>query len=265
MKKVLFATTALIATAGVAAADVSFGGFGYAGVTNGSSTTTASQSVRLWLNASVETDNGVTFSAYQRVVNPNNYGYVKASSGGASITVGSTHGAIRKHARVAAFHGYNNGGIGYFDNAPGADTQNDGGDNVYFNYAAGDLSLGLSTTSAEVGGTRVIEYGVSYAMNNVSVGFGANDGDFWAAKVTAKFGDVSVGVGTNEQDRTSMTVDMPLTAATTGSFAYQDSSAGDRYGFQVSHDLGGGVSLIANVQNDEADDKTSGLGVYFSF
>jgi hypothetical protein len=217
------------------------------------------------LNASVETDNGVTFSAYQRVVNPNTYGYVKASSGGASVTVGSTHGAIRKHARVAGFHGYNNGGIGYFDNTPGADTQNDGGNNVYVNYASGNLSLGLSTTSAEVGGTRVVEYAASYSMNNVSVGFGANDGDFWAAKVTAKMGDVSVGLGVNEQERTSVTASMPLSASTSAAFGYQDSSAGDRYGFQVSQDLGGGASLIANVQSDESSDTTAGLGVYFGF
>ncbi|MCP3883731.1 MAG: porin, partial [Sulfitobacter sp.] len=32
MKKVLFATTALVATAGVAAADVTFGGYGRFGV-----------------------------------------------------------------------------------------------------------------------------------------------------------------------------------------------------------------------------------------
>lgn len=262
MKKILFATTALVATASVAAADISFGGFAYAGITDNGTTVDAEQSVRLWLNASVETDGGVTFSAYQRVVNPNTYGYVKVASGGASLTAGSTHGAIRKLARVAGFHGYNNGGIGYFDNAPSSVTHNDGGQNLYAAYSVGGLTLGLSADAAETG--RETEYGVSYTMNNITVGAAASSNDFWAAKVAGTVGGVSIALGVNELETTSLTASASMGAASTVSFGLMDTTAGSTYGVELSHDLGG-ASLIANAQTDAADVTTAGLGVMFNF
>uniref|UniRef100_UPI003F6B5A1C porin n=1 Tax=Lentibacter sp. TaxID=2024994 RepID=UPI003F6B5A1C len=85
MKKILFATTALVATASVAAADVTFSGFAYAGVRNvEDADTDFTQSVRIVADASVETDAGVSFSAHKRLVNGNgsaDYGFVKVSSG----------------------------------------------------------------------------------------------------------------------------------------------------------------------------------------
>ena len=70
MKKVLFATTALVATAGVAAAEVSVGGFGYFGVAHDSAAadeTFVTHATRLTFSASVETDSGVTFGASSRI------------------------------------------------------------------------------------------------------------------------------------------------------------------------------------------------------
>ena len=66
MKKILFASTALIATAGVAAAEVSFGGYGRFGLfydegaTGTAKETRLEQRFRLNISASNETDGGVT-------------------------------------------------------------------------------------------------------------------------------------------------------------------------------------------------------------
>jgi outer membrane protein OmpU len=72
MKKVLFATTALIATASVAAADVRISGYGRFGLdyndandtaVNGVSSTTITSRLRLQFDMSAETDSGVGFDA----------------------------------------------------------------------------------------------------------------------------------------------------------------------------------------------------------
>ena len=66
MKKVLFATTALVATAGMAAAEVSFGGFGRFGIfyqENGAGTneTRIEQRFRLTVTGTTTSDNGLEF------------------------------------------------------------------------------------------------------------------------------------------------------------------------------------------------------------
>ncbi len=75
MKKVLFATTALIATAGMAAADVKLGGYGRFGLdynsanerVAGVSKTNITSRLRLQVDMSTETDSGVAFNARVRM------------------------------------------------------------------------------------------------------------------------------------------------------------------------------------------------------
>ena len=102
MKKVLFATTALIATASVAAADVSFGGYGRFGATYtsvGNSTTMTSR-FRLNINGSTEADNGLSFGARIRIQDSAtaagvfNGAVFTVKSGGLSVSVGNAFGAI---------------------------------------------------------------------------------------------------------------------------------------------------------------------------
>ena len=61
MKKILFATTALVATASVAAADVSFSGYAAMGVAKiGNASAEAQHNVDLYISASTEADNLVS-------------------------------------------------------------------------------------------------------------------------------------------------------------------------------------------------------------
>lgn len=71
MKNIILATTALIGTAGLAAADVSISGYGRFGAvyTNpavGASTTNTASRLRLQFDVSTETDGGIVFGARQR-------------------------------------------------------------------------------------------------------------------------------------------------------------------------------------------------------
>ena len=227
------------------------------------------QSIRISADASVETDNGMTFSAHKRIVSGNgssDYGFVKVSSGGAQITFGNTHGAIRKLARAVMWTGYDNGGLTAATNAPGGLTQNDGGDNIYASYSVGGLAFGVSTQMAE-GAGRDTEFGASYTMNGFTVAAAGTtaDTDFWAAKVTGSVAGVSLGLGVNETEDTVLTASGSIGAATSVAFGYEDTKTGDQYGLQVSHDLGGSVSLIGDVVTSEAEVTTVGLGVYFNF
>ena len=107
MKKVLFATTALVATAGVAAADVTFGGYGRFGIfytdndsTTGDSDTTITSRFRLQIDATAESDAGVTFGARVRIQqNEGQQGMTNgarffARSGGLEVGVGNIFGAL---------------------------------------------------------------------------------------------------------------------------------------------------------------------------
>jgi outer membrane protein OmpU len=71
MKNLLIATTALIATAGVAAADITMGGFGYLGAINDGTDTNVTSAVRLTFTGTIETDAGVKFTAFGRMTQAN--------------------------------------------------------------------------------------------------------------------------------------------------------------------------------------------------
>lgn len=121
MKKVLFATTALIATAGVAAADVTISGYGRFGLdynnanaktgvnkwgyaATGASKTNLTSRLRLNFDMSTETDAGVTLGAQFRVQADSNDGEagtggwngarLYAGYGGFEVGVGNIYGAI---------------------------------------------------------------------------------------------------------------------------------------------------------------------------
>lgn len=113
MKKVLFATTALIATAGMAAADVRISGYGRFGLdyneangaTVGVSETNLTSRMRLQFDASTETDGGVTFGARVRIQSEQRDGVANAAAntsaarmyvaaGGFTLGVGNILGAI---------------------------------------------------------------------------------------------------------------------------------------------------------------------------
>ena len=89
MKKVLFATTALIATAGMAAADVSFGGYGRFGVlyndANVGDETNVTSRFRLQIDATAESDSGVVFGARARIQQNESDAIAEAGNSGTGI------------------------------------------------------------------------------------------------------------------------------------------------------------------------------------
>lgn len=303
MKNVLFATTALIATAGIAAADVTVGGYGYVGVTHDSTATkktNVAHAVRLTFNATVETDSGIKLGAFTRmtIANSSKVTYTNAAAddasttsrvengeatrefeqarvtldaGSLSVRVGSTHGAAKTLARNAAFYGFNDGGVFAVDN--NISGHNDSGNNVLVQYAINDLKLGLSS---DVAGTST-EIAAAYTMNGISVGVGiiqnsasvvtaTNKKSEWMLKAGYSNDTLSVGLGTNNYQDVNVTGSYNVAAGTTLGVAVQKKKADSKasYGLDVSHDLGG-ATLSASAGKTAAGATVAGLGVFFSF
>lgn len=109
MKKILFATTALIATAGVAAAEVSFGGYGRFGLfykenadglpaTDDTKETRLEQRFRLNITATAETDAGVEFGGRIRLQTDENDDGGAAGEGPGAAGFWAIYGGFRLDA-----------------------------------------------------------------------------------------------------------------------------------------------------------------------
>lgn len=271
MKKILFATTALVATATVAAADVTVGGWGYVGVTKNAAGTNVTHGTRVTFSASVDTDSGVTFTASSRITTTDNndngmlsHNKITVESGAFKLAVGATHGAMKTLARTVAFYGYDNGGLWYQDGNPGLDSNvglGDGGNNILATYSAGDFTVGLAT---DVAGTTT-ELAAKYAAGAFSVGVGFNDNSDWQVALGYSINDLSLGLGANSNDDVVLKVDYKLASGTTLGLAAERTTAATQYGVQASHDLGGGARLVGAAGKNLAGNTVASLGVMFNF
>lgn len=280
MKNVLFATTALVATAGVAAAEVTVGGYGYAGVLyeeNAADETYVQHAMRLTFGATVATDAGVEFGASSRItITDNNdngqlgHNRIDMRAGGLSVRIGATHGAAKTLARVATFHGFNDGGGLYIGGGTGIDSNNsalnDSGNNVLMQYTTGAITFGVAT---QINGDES-DVAVRYNGGAWNVGAGIGTDDTWmlAFGYSAGAFSVALGVNGNADDTNDIvaTANYAVSSATAINFGvdYDESVGESTYGLQVSHDLGG-ASLIANVGQTTAGNTVAGLGAFFSF
>lgn len=273
MKNLLLATSALVATAGFAAADVNVGGYGFVGVTNVAGTSSVEHKMRVTFAASVETDSGVTFGASSRMNISNNAGNVAAnalehgkitvSTGGLTMAVGATNGAMKTQARVATFHGFNDGGGLYAGGNSGVDNNvglGDGGNNVLVTYAMNGFTL---AAASDVAGTTT-EFGASYAANGLSVGAGIDNGNQWMAKVGYSANGMSINVGTNDNSDIVVTGSYAASDALSLGLGYDKDATGNNVGLNVAYSLGGGATMTANVARLHGT-SAAGLGVQFSF
>lgn len=299
MKKILFATTALVATAGVAAADVSFGGYGRVGVMyveDAADETFIESRFRLNIDGTTEADNGLSFNARVRIqaddnadgsasaagLNGANFGM---TAGGLNVQVGNIAGAIDSQAGM-----YNQSlgltGLGYYNVVAntvtngfwGFDGYSSGGagvNGVRVAYGMGGFNL-VASHSAEDSGSAPERTAVtgSFDYNNFTVSLGYQEssvdaedmitaivqGDFGVANVTFSAAEV------NETTKYGIGADFEVGAATTVSaFVNDEEDAGTAYGLGMSHDLGGGASLRGGVVQTPMETTMADFGVLFNF
>ena len=301
MKKVLFATTALVATASVAAADVTFGGYGRFGIYYDelTSDTNITSRFRLQIDASAETDSGVTVGARVRIQQNNtdtgahngglgptagpagtgiNGVRFFARSGGFEVGVGNIFGAIEF---MPGMYPIDLGltGLGYDYTAYNfrADAYSSGGNGaagsngVEVMYSAGDLSVHVSASDTN---DRVAAH-IAYTWNGWTFAIGGQDSDSaadteFALSVGGSLGvaDVTLAYADNGTggDRIVLAGRFDVGAATNVEVYYADDEfLDDSYGIDFNHDLGGGVSLRGGVASRFGSRTVADLGVRFNF
>ncbi len=290
MKKILFASTALIATAGVAAADVSFGGYGRFGVAyNEANTGTVSSTVvvsrfRMNIDASAETDGGVRFSARVRMQADDN------------LTAGTANAAGLNGARFSVeYEGLrvDVGNVaGALDNLPGYYGEEPGLENFVGQYSGADYSFtGYSSDgNGENGVANGTHNGVyaRYAMGDFAFAASYDDnngtaGDRWDIHGAYTFGNITAALGYGETDATATEIKQDILVLTlAGSwgafngtlfvgnetiddgFNAEDVTVSDTfYGLSAGYDVSSATTVVASYGDGSGtgDAQQYGLGV----
>ena len=218
MKKLLIATTALIGTASIAAADVTFNGYGRFGIlyeedrADGAEEETRLESrYRLNIDSSTETDGGVRFAARIRVQADDNadrsadagsFGGARfqVSAGGFRVRVGNVSG-VHDAAEVVNFFGFEPGLIGQighystfgggpidaFGSSSPSGAEGAGGVNgVNVKYETGPFAVMASYSedrdendgATGTGDYEAFEIGASYEVAGWTFGAGYGSADF---------------------------------------------------------------------------------------
>lgn len=290
MKKVLFATTALVATASVAAADVTIGGYGRFGMLHvgeagpDAANTDISSRFQLNITGSAVTDSGVTIGGKLTVEQNNgdtnafNAAQFFVTSGGLTARVGNINGAFDSAPGVyggsVGFTGLGWGNVvtGFVTHDFQAFGAGHAGSReaVEVVYSMGDVTVHGSHNGTD---TEVV---VSGSMNGITAAIGASNTDVGIqskllATVGGSFGGVNVGIAyanaENDTTHTSLSMSTSIGAATTlsGYVANDEGNVEEMsYGIGVAHNLGGGVTLKGGASS--IDDRTrADLGVVFNF
>ena len=300
MKKVLFASTALIATAGMAAAEVSFDGYARFGAyydeANEGSETNITSRFRLQIDASAESDGGVSFGARVRIQQNETDAIAEAGNsgtgingarffvraGGLEVGVGNIFGAIEFMPGMYPIDlGLTGLGYDYTAYAGGADAYSSGGagsagsNGVEVIYSMGDFSAHASYSEAVGEDDDRTALHVAYTFSGWTVALGVQDspvatdtetafsisGDLGIANVTLAWADNGTA-----GDRTVLAARFDVGAATNVEAYYADDELlDDSYGVDFNHDLGGGVTLRGGVANRFGDRTVADLGVRFNF
>jgi len=289
MKKVLFASTALIATASVAAAEVSFSGYGRFGIgyeedrstdPNVSDTILISR-FRLNIDGTTETDGGVQFSARVRLQadEDSDNGEANAAGlngarfsviyGGLRVDAGNVSGAFDN---LANYYG-NEPGLEFFIGQYAAvnydflaySSTGSGSNAVFFQYAVGDFA-----------------FGASYDQNSGTSG-GDDDPasgiDRWDISATGTFGNITAALAYGQTDFPDGAEKETLTVLTLGAefgdfsgtlFVADDDVTdealnGTAYGLSAAYNVGSATTLTFAYGDGSGDGDTQNYGIGFIY
>ncbi|MCR8826848.1 porin [Pseudosulfitobacter koreensis] len=291
MKKVLFATTALVATAGVAAADVTFGGYGRFGIIHvegAANETTITSRFRLQIDATAESDSGIVFGARARIQQDND-----GSSNGALLgsDAASASGTFRNDRLEGGINGVRffarSGGLevgvgnifGAIDSMPGMYPTELGLTGLSYDYiinGAGAYSATYDSDGNGAAGFNGVE--VMYAMGDLSAhmsyseldlvaGNGNLEGDRLEAHVAYAFSGWTVALGLADSDIVTDTEVALTVAGSVGiadlTFGYANNGTqGDAFAINAGFDVGAAtrVNVVVLDQENYAD-TVYGVGV----
>lgn len=279
MKKVLLATTLLVAGATVAAAEVTLSGDARMGITkNAAGVTSFNSRARVSFSLAAESDSGLSFGASFRA---DNAGPASAGTGGSVFISGAFGKLSMGDLDGAAQNAVGNvDGVGYVNQSSLNELTYIGkGTNtvVNYEYSAGAFTGYLSSGQVSAA-TTPWAIGAKYAGEGFTVALGyENDdagskhtvlgatGTFSGITLKAIYGKASgIIVGSQHAVSASYTMD-----AITGTvFMSDDSELGGSKaaGLGVAYDLGGGATFKAGIAKDRSAGTTEyDAGINLSF
>jgi len=275
MKNVLFATTALVLTAGVASAEVTFSGTAGAGVVQ----ETAADDMRVWsgidLNvaASATTDSGMTVSvaedfgggelidwdddyAVDAQTSDLDQPAVTIVSGGVTIVLDNDQvdhldsDAVAGDMSVSA-------AMGDATIAVVLDVDQSSGTDFSWSLGYSMGQIGLSASGQDDSSN----FGATYTMGDVVLGVSTDDDGAGTTtnEVTVDYtaGAMTLGLAADDQDAWSVAVGYTAGAMTINFGTDQDSA----WDMNASYDLGGGVTARASI--NEAEFMAAGINFAF--
>ena len=271
MKKVLLTTTALVMTAGVAAADVSFSGSAQTGISsvNGADNVLTSH-IDFNVAVSTTTENGVSLSTsfgYDagNMIDTGDMELDGEEAAASNVVTDAADIADQTNNNPAWSTGAPEITIGY--NGYTISAQQDGVDNLFDDDQAEDLGVSGSMGGVSFAATGDLErsassYKLGYTMGDLSVtltGTSNDDDGGTASKVSAtyKMGDLTLSAAsTDASDDTKDDSSVGFTYAMDGiTVAYTminpgDADMGDEWDASVAYSAG---ALSAKYSIDEAD------------
>ena len=295
MKKLLIASTALVATAGMAAADISMSGYAEIGMRDGGGTVGVEMhsDMDIGFKLSGASDNGLTFGASidldevsSGIASTGGSQAVHVSGAFGTLTMGDTDGALDKvNAEVASLtsiaddhtaHAGYNGGAGL-----------DSGDILRYDTSYGNFGVSVSIGQDDTanGDNDVIAYGISTTVGTVALSVAAQSNDtidvtavsaktsMGGLSVVANFSDYDTGTATTSYEHMAVglgyTVGDVALSANFGSYDFGGATAtSDGFGFAANKSLGGGATIMlgygsGSAAGVETDTVSLGLGLSF--
>ena len=259
MKKVLFATSALVASAGIASADISLTGGGSVAISDtGAAGAQAQLQTDLDFNivASVTSDTGITFGASADLDSANGTGGTALSD--EEITMSGefgtfTFGQVDNAAGIVGLADAGIEGIGLDDDLEAID--NVGAADIHYSNTFGNITLTLSYEMGQTGATAATD-------GDFGVGVSFSEGGF---DVAAAYTSDQQGGGANDT-ATALQLGYTYGSATIGAL-FADNGTRSGSGFSLSYDMGDGLTItaVANQTDANGADTHDDQGVGFSY
>jgi outer membrane protein OmpU len=272
MKKVLFATTALVLSAGVAAADIALSGDARMGFTYDGTDTTQTQRARVAFTLSGEADNGLSFGAFFRAqdTGTNTAATVFISGAFGTLTFGNNDNAL-----VSTTHNVPHLGVLEADSGSRRTALGVGSD-ILYQYSVGDISFAASGNVNADENDYVVAAKFNLGPASVGVAYEKDDGTATHTLLTASGAVAGVNLvgyygiydpeGAGENDtQTGLSAAYTMDGITLVLRTKNDFAGENHLGLGVNYALGGGATLGAGINRVGDADATASAGVSFSF
>ena len=280
MKKILFTTTALVASTGFAMADGNLTWTGSANVGmkySDQGTTTVHQEIDLAVAASGETDGGIGWAVEMGLDSTSTDSANTQAADGGSVALSGDFGTIKVGNVSTAGTSIGLPDVGFdtigIDDAAEMGRNAGGGIDVQWNYAMDDIALmgsfGTSSDAMAISAkwtSGALSIGVSHAAAGATGG-----ADATAASIGTSVGGFAVNMmaasnSDNSKDSVGLSASMPVDGFGTVTFVTgsNDSDAKSSWGVGFSKALGGGATLAGAYGSANGND-VADLGIGFSF